>query len=705
MATLRELRNERINKLNALKELGIIPYPPHSKKDVANSEVVKDFEKFKSKEVNLTGRIHSIRSHSQLVFMDMHDFSGKVQLYIKEGQLNPTDRKNQNIGFSHLNLLDIGDFVQAKGAVTKTNTGEVSLLVKEIKLLTKAIRPLPDKHEGLKDPDTIFRRRYLDLAVNRDRRDLFLRKAKFWDACREYLKKKGFTELETPILEHVTGGADAKPFVTHHEALDEDFYLRISTELYLKRLIGGGFEKIYTFGPNFRNEGLSDEHLQEFYQLEWYWAYADYKDNMRFVRDLFRYVAKKVYGNTQFTKGEHTFDLGDKWEQIQYTKIIKEKFGVDVFKTPDEEILQILKDNHVELPGMITRNRLIDNLWKLIRKDITGPAFLINQPKFISPLAKSVPGKEQLTERFQVIIAGSELGNGYTELNDPFDQLERFKQQQQARDEGDNEAQMMDIDYVEMLEYGMPPTSGYGQSERVFWFLENITAREGTLFPQMRSKVDEVTKEIYQIADTAVNKAVDDENANRKDTNTPDKIPFSVEEATQFLEKMVKDDYQRLHARMVAQALKAYAEKFGEEQDLWYLTGLLHDVDYYNYPKEHPDIELQWFKKWNFPETMIQAVASHAHKRTGEEPQSQLGSALIATDELAGLLYAYSLMRPDGFAGMRAKSVKKKFKDKAFARKVDREEITYGVDKFGEDFTKHIEFLIEVFRNMEELKP
>jgi len=694
VATLKELRNERINKLNVLREMGINPYPPHSKKDVPNAQVIENFDKYNNQEVCLTGRIHSIRSHSQLIFMDIHDFSGKIQLYIKEDQLPSTDIKNQNLGFSHLNLLDIGDFVQAKGTVTKTKTEEISLLVSEIKLLTKTIRPLPDKHEGLKDTDTIFRRRYLDLAVNAERRELFLRKARFWEASREFLKRKGFIELETPILEHVTGGADAKPFVTHHEALDEDFYLRISTELYLKRLIGGGFEKIYTFGPNFRNEGLSDEHLQEFYQIEWYWAYADYKDNMKLVRDLFRHVAKKVYGKTQFTKGNYTFDLADKWEQIQYSKVIKEKFGVDVFKTSDEDILNILKNNHVELPGVINRNRLVDNLWKLIRKDIAGPAFLINQPKFISPLSKSIPGKEHLTERFQVIIAGSELGNGYTELNDPFDQLERFKEQQKARDEGDEEAQMMDIDYVEMLEYGMPPTTGYGQSERVFWFLENITAREGTLFPQMRKKVDEVTGDIYQLNSTP------DENR-----DTPDKIPFSVEEAGNLLEKMVKDDYQKLHAVMVAQVLKAYANKFGEDENLWYITGLLHDVDYYHHPDEHPKIELQWFKDWAFPEVMIQAVAAHAHKRTGEEPQSLLGYALIATDELAGLLYAYSLMRPEGFSGMKAKSVKKKFKDKAFARKVDREEITYGVDKFGEDFTKHIEFLIEIFRDMDQLKP
>ncbi len=685
--------------------MGINPYPPHSKKDFSNAKVLEDFDKYENKEVSLAGRILSIRSHNQLVFMNLHDFSGKIQLYIKQDELTPTDTKKQTLGFSDLNLLDIGDFVQAEGSVTKTKTGEISLLTKEIKLLTKAVRPLPDKHEGLKDTDTIFRRRYLDLAINPERRDLFVRKAKFWEANRAFLKGRGFLEVETPVLEHVTGGADARPFVTHHEALDEDFYLRISTELYLKRLIGGGFEKIYTFGPVFRNEGLSDEHLQEFYQIEWYWAYADYKDNMKLVRDMFRHVAKKVYGRTQFTKGSYTFDLADKWGHIEYSKVMKERFGVDVFKTSEEDILKILKDNHVELPGVINRNRLVDNLWKLIRKDISGPAFLINEPKFISPLSKSIPGKEDLTERFHVIIAGSELGNGYTELNDPFDQLERFRVQQKARDEGDEEAQMMDIDYVEMLEYGMPPTSGYAHSERLFWFLENITAREGTLFPQMRRKVDEVTKEIYGLSEKSPNKKRGNEQEGERVTTISGDAPsFTREDAHKLLEKHVGDDYQKIHALMVAHALEAYAEKLGQDKDLWYVTGLLHDLDYFQYPEEHPKEELAWFKEWNFPEEFIHAVAAHSHKRTGTEPRSTLACALIATDELAGLLYAYSLMRPEGFSGMKVKSAKKKFKDKAFARKVDRKEVNYGIEKFEVDFTNHLQFLIELFNDMSELK-
>ncbi len=699
MATLKELREERIKKLEKLRDLGINPFPPHAVKDLPNKEITDNFSKLEDKTVTVAGRIMSLREHGQLIFADLHDFTGKVQLYIKDDELNPTNKKTQELGFTDLGLLDIGDFIQASGKVTKTKSGEVSITPTSIKLLTKTIRPLPEKREGLKDRDTIFRRRYLDLAMNPETREMFIRKSKFWAGVRNFLTDNGFIEFETPVLEHVTGGADAKPFVTHHEALDEDFYLRISTELYQKRLIGGGYEKIFTLGPNFRNEGLSDEHLQEFYQVEWYWAYANYKDNMELTEKLFKYVAKEVYGKTKFEKNGHKFDLSDKWKEIDYAKVIKEKYNVDIFETPDEKILQILKGNKVNLPGKINRTRLIDNLWKLIRKEISGPAFLINQPKFISPLAKSIPGNENFTERFQIIIAGSELGNGYSELNDPFDQLDRFVEQQQARNEGDDEAQMLDIDFVEMLEYGMPPTSGFGLSERVFWFLEGVTAREGIFFPQMRAKLDDVTKEIYGLSEQKQSPS------QKPSTKEPtEKANFSIADAKKLLEDHVKDDYQKLHALMVAEAMKSYAEKFGEDQTLWYITGLLHDLDYFEYPEEHPAVEIKWFETWNFPKEFVEAVAAHAHERTGVEPETKISSTLAATDELAGFLYAYSLMRPEGFENMDASSVKKKFKDKAFARKVNREDITYGVEKFGIEFSEHVNFLIDVFNKMAELK-
>ncbi len=494
-----EIRNHRIEKLHRLQELGLNPYPSHAHKDLTNQTVIDNFSQYQGQKLTLAGRIMSLRKHGALTFLDLQDQSGTIQVVLRRDQLKPTSKKNQTLGYQHLNLLDVGDFIQVAGKIGKTKTGAISLMAETLKILTKSIRPLPEKWDGLKDPELIFRRRYLDLVMNPERRRLFIRKAKFWQACRQFMSDHGFLEVETPVMEHVTGGADARPFVTHHHALDEDFYLRISTELYQKRLVGGGFEKIFTLGPNFRNEGIDAEHLQEFYQLEWYWAYADYRDNMKLVKDLFLFVAQQVYGKTKFQKGEHIFDLADQWLEIDYVAIIKEKLGIDIFNDDEAKMLQVLKDNRVKISGQINRNRLVDNLWKVVRKTVTGPAFLINEPKFMSPLAKSQPDNPQLTERFHVIIAGSELGNGYSELNNPFDQLDRFLEQQQAREAGDDEAQMLDLDFVEMLEYGMPPTSGYGQSERVFWFLENISAREGTLFPQMKKRLDPLTKQIYQL--------------------------------------------------------------------------------------------------------------------------------------------------------------------------------------------------------------
>ncbi len=487
MATrLDELMRVRRIKLARLREMGIDPFPAHAQKDVSNGEIVQNFGQFENKEVHVTGRLISWREHGKLVFGTLMDQSGEIQLFVREDLMEAGDIKEQTLSFGHLDLLDIGDFVQAFGEVIKTRTGEVSIQVRRLKILTKSLRPLPEKWSGIQDPEIAFRKRYLDLLMNPEKRHRFIRKSLFWEANRRFLRERGFVEVETPVLELVTGGADARPFITHMHSLDQDYFLRISTELYQKRLIGAGFEKVFTLAPNFRNEGMDDEHLPEYYQCEWYWAYADYRDNMALVRDLFHCVASEVYGKTRFTSRGMEFDLSDPWQEIDYVQIIKERFNIDIFSSADEEMFTVIKKHGVKLGGAINRQRLIDNLWKLIRKTIVGPAFLINEPKFMSPLAKAKPNDPRLTERFHVIIAGSEFGNGYSELNDPIDQQERFEEQQRIREAGDEEAQMMDTDFVEMLEYGMPPTSGWGHSERVFWFLEDVSGREGVLFPPIR---------------------------------------------------------------------------------------------------------------------------------------------------------------------------------------------------------------------------
>ncbi|MFA5024916.1 MAG: lysine--tRNA ligase [Candidatus Shapirobacteria bacterium] len=499
MSTFDEIRRIRLKKVETLRQLGINPYPSQSKKDYSNADVVEKYDSLVDQKIHVTGRVISWREHGALIFCHIQDQSGKLQIFIKKDDLSATDASTQTIGVTDLKLIDIGDFIEVYGVVSKSIKGEVSVFPGDIKMLCKAIRSLPEKWSGLTDPEIIFRRRYLDLVMNPERKDLFIRKSKFWQLTRHFLNDHNFIEVETPVLELVTGGADAKPFVTHHNALDQDFYLRISTELFQKRLIGGGFEKIYTLAPNFRNEGIDDEHLQEYYSGEWYWAYADYTKNMDLVEDLYKYLAKNIYGKTKFTKGKHTFDLADKWERISYGDLINKRFSVDILNDSEEKILKILKEQHLDVTDLTNRGRIVDNLWKIVRQEISGPIFVVDEPKFSSPLAKTRADDETLTERFHCIIAGSELGNGYSELNDPVDQFERFNDQQKNREKGDEESQMMDIDFVEMLEYGMPPTSGFGFSERLFWFLEDITAREGTLFPQVKFELSEETKKTYNL--------------------------------------------------------------------------------------------------------------------------------------------------------------------------------------------------------------
>jgi len=702
MATLKELRDVRLQKLKNLQDLGVDPYPATSFRTHLISEVISSFGKLGGKEVILAGWIMSLRRHGKLTFFDIKDFSGTIQVYIKEQNLEKVEHKNSEISYSELDLLDIGDYIECKGALVITNSGEQSIEPHSIRILAKSLRPLPDKHDGLKDRETRMRKRYLDTRINDDVRDRYIRRSKFWAAHREFFEKRGFYEINIPVLEAVPGGADANPFVTHMDSIDETLYLRISHELFLKRLIGGGYEKVYEIGPRFRNEGLSDEHLPEHMAMEVYWAYADWQSGMDFIQDLFNYVIESLYGDKKkFSIRGFEVDFSKKeWERIDFSDIMKQRYGVDVHNSSIEDLKLACEKAGIKAETE-NRPRLVDALWKEIRRTIGGPAFLINHPKYLSPLAKANPKDTRITERFQPIIAGSELGNGWSEINSGLDQFERFSEQQSMRDSGDSEAQWLDIDYVEMLEYGMPPTFGYGHSERVFWFLEDVTAREGVPFPQLKHVYDDANAEIYGLSksDPLVEDSLSKTDLNESLYISSEGFLPSRKEAEALLRDHVKDSYQIQHALMIARGLEAYAEKFNEDRELWYITGLLHDLDYFEYPDEHPAKSLEWFKERNYPESLIHAVAAHAHMRTNVKPQTRLASALIAVDEMAGFLYAYALMRPEGYDGMKVSSVKKKFKDRAFAAKIDREEILYGVEQLGEGFDAHVEFLINVYKN------
>lgn len=500
MATLKDFRDERLRKLDELRALGINPYPAKATRTHNIHTIVSKFDGLENQSVTTVGRIKSIRKFGKLAFVVIQDDSEEtLQLFIKQDEGRPEpDRTDSELSVpDELRLLDTGDFIEASGPVIKTQTGEISVDVHKLRLLTKSLRPLPSAQEGFTDKEQRLRRRYVDMNVNRDVRQRFMRRSKFWQATRDFLNEKGFIEVNIPVLEHTTGGADAKPFVTHMDALDQDFYLRISHELPLKRLIGAGFEKVYDVGPRFRNENYSDEHLPEHVAMEWYWAYADWEQGMQLMEDMFRYVIEQTFGTLQFTIDGKEIDLSKPWERWDYSGVIKDHYGLSVFDATIDEVKQKLKDNNLEVEKSENVSRGIDKLWKKVRAEVAGPIWLINTPAFISPLSKSSDEDPRLVQRFQAVIAGSELCNGYSELNDPVDQLKRFLEQQQMRDDGDEEAQMLDIDYVEMLEYGMPPTCGLGFSERVFWTFEGVSAREGVPFPQLRSEVDDVTRSVY----------------------------------------------------------------------------------------------------------------------------------------------------------------------------------------------------------------
>lgn len=474
-------QSERQDRLAKLKKI-LEPYPSSVKRTFLIEEVSKQFKSLGEKELFIAGRLMSKREHGKIIFSELLDESGKIQLVFHEKEM--TQGK-----FKELNNIDIADIMEIQGKTFVTKKGQQSVLVKDFRVLTKALEPLPEKWHGIQDEETRYRKRYLDLLLNPDLRELFRKKALFWQNMRDFLAKKGFLEVETPVLEATPGGADAQPFITHHNALDIDLYLRISMgELWQKRLMVANFGKTFEIGRQFRNEGIDAEHLQDYSQMEFYLSYANYENTMKIVEEMYKYVIKKTFGTLRFKIKDFDVDFEKKWDKIDYQETLKKELNIDVVKATDAELIKKCQEYKLEIIKNAGRGRLIDVLWKKVRKNIVGPVFLINHPVEVSPLAKRKKDNPALVERYQVIIAGSEVGNGYSELNDPLDQAQRFKEQAKMREAGDSEAQMHDQDFVEALEHGMPPTSGFGVSERLFSFLVNKPIRECVLFPLLRPK-------------------------------------------------------------------------------------------------------------------------------------------------------------------------------------------------------------------------
>jgi lysyl-tRNA synthetase class 2 len=478
---LDDIVKERKRKLQQLKDQGVDPYPARVKRTHTLAEALKNFTKFKSKKLTVVGRIMSLRDQGNIIFADLRDGSGRMQVILA---------KKTTAEFTQLKkTADIGDFLEVTGTTLKTARGEKSVQAKNARIISKSMLPLPSEHYGLEDPETILRKRYLDSILSEETRELFVKKSAFWKNTREFLLKEGFLEVETPVLEATPGGAEAEPFKTHHNALDEDFYLRISLEIALKKMIVGGYEKVFEIGRIFRNEGIDAEHLQDYTQLEFYWAYADYTQLMKFVRGLYLHAIKKTFGTTKFERDGKKIDWAKPWKAVSYCDAFKKENKLDPLTCTLDDLRERATELGIKYEKFAEKGRLIDLIYKkTVRPKLIEPSFLIDPPVFIEPLAKRSSKNPFIVERFQVMAFGTELGKGFSELNDPADQLARFEEQMKLREKGDAEAQRLDEEFIEALSYGMPPTAGFGVSERLFAVLAGRPIRETVYFPPMKRK-------------------------------------------------------------------------------------------------------------------------------------------------------------------------------------------------------------------------
>lgn len=485
MQDLNEILMVRRQKLNELQANGQDPF--HKiKYDVTHKtvDIIESFEELEGSTVSVAGRLMAKRGMGKTSFCDLSDRDGKIQLFFKINDLGEA-------AYEEFKKLDIGDIIGVKGTVFKTHMGEISIRVSEYTLLSKSLRPLPEKFHGLKDTDTRYRQRYLDLIVNPEVRKTFILRSRIISAIRSFLNGRGFLEVDTPILNTIPGGAAARPFITHHNTLDLDLYLRIAPELYLKRLIVGGMEKVYEMGRMFRNEGMSVKHNPEFTLMELYEAYTDYKGMMELTENLFTCVAKEVLGSLEIEYQGQKIDLSLPWTRMTMTEAVEKYTGINFDSITYEQALLKAEEKGIELTGQLSKGEIMNLFFEeFVEANLIQPTFIMDYPVEVSPLTKRKPDKPELTERFELFITGREMANAYSELNDPIDQKERFLAQMKKREQGDEEANMMDEDYIIALEHGLPPTGGLGVGidRLIMLFTDSYSIRDVLLFPTMKPK-------------------------------------------------------------------------------------------------------------------------------------------------------------------------------------------------------------------------
>ncbi len=685
---LNQLMKIRREKLEDLQAKGKNPFEI-TKFNRTNTayEIKEKFEELDGKDVTVAGRIIAKRIMGKASFCTIQDCDEKIQSYVSINDLGEESYKE-------FKTYDIGDIIGITGFVFKTKTEEISVHAKSVTLLSKSLRPLPEKFHGLKDPDLRYRQRYTDLIMNPEVKKTFELRSKIIKEMRNFLDSKGYMEVETPILNVVAGGATAKPFITHHNALDIDMYLRIAPELYLKRLIVGGFDKVYEIGRLFRNEGMDLKHNPEFTSMELYSSYEDYNDMMDITEEMVSTIAKNILGTTKISYQGIDIDLTPSWKRITMVDAIKEVTGID-FNTinTDEEALKIAKERKLEVDDIKkTRGNIINIFFEeYVEETLIQPTFICDYPVEVSPLTKRKKEDPRLTERFEVFIGGREYGNAYSELNDPIDQYERFKKQVEAREAGDEEANMMDEDFVQSLEIGLPPTGGLGMGiDRLIMLLtDSASIRDVLLFPTMKPLASEKKQKKIE---------------NNEITNKVFETQINREDAIKLLKKYNKEEFHIRHAVTVEQIMRYFAKKYNENEDFWGFVGLLHDIDYEMYPEEHCIKAPEMLKEINANSELIHAVCSHGYGIcTDIEPKHKMEKILFATDELSGLIGAAAKMRPSqSTKDMELQSLKKKYKDKKFAAGCSREIIARGAELLGWELEELLQNTLEAMKEVED---
>lgn len=723
---INQLLKVRREKLAVLQADGKDPFQITKYNVTHHSQEIKDhFEELEGQQVSIAGRIMSKRIMGKASFCNVQDLQGDIQSYVARDSIGEES-------YADFKKYDVGDIVGIEGEVFRTKTGEMSIHAAKVTLLSKSLQILPEKYHGLVNTDIRYRQRYTDLIMNEDVKKTFVARSRIISAIRRYLDGQGFLEVETPMLVSNAGGAAARPFETHYNALDEDVKLRISLELYLKRLIVGGMERVYEIGRVFRNEGLDARHNPEFTLMELYQAYTDYYGMMELTENMFRHVAQEVCGTTTVPYGDAVIDLGRPFERMTMVEAVQKYAGVDFDAVEDTAAAKKLADEKgVHYEDRHKKGDILNLFFEeYVEEHLVQPTFIMDHPIEISPLTKKKPDKPDYVERFELFITGREMCNAYSELNDPIDQRERFRAQEEALAAGDEEANTTDEDFMNALEIGMPPTGGIGYGiDRLVMLLTNSPAiRDVLLFPTMKSldkgqekkaadreKNGDQSKKHDENEKTSRNEVSSrhgsDDSSEKKETKAHDQDQavkqsrITREQAWELLKKYNKEPFHLQHGLTVEGVMRWFAKELGyaAEEEFWGITGLLHDIDFELYPEEHCRKAPELLREAGVSEDMIYAVCSHGYGMCSEEePKLEMEKVLFAADELTGLIWSCALMRPSkSTMDLEVKSLKKKFKDKKFAAGCSRETIAEGAERLGWELDDLFDKTIQAMRSCE----